>query len=101
MAVSYRLSPKAEDDTFGIYAYTHENFGEAQAEKYFSGLLDAFTLITEHRRIGRGIGHLRAGYFRYEYESHTIFYRLEADEVVIVRVLGRHQDVERHLREAD
>lgn len=47
MPVSYRLLPKAEADYFAIYAYTFETFGEAQAEKYIAGLLDAFDLITQ------------------------------------------------------
>ncbi|NKB57111.1 MAG: hypothetical protein GKS00_12350 [Alphaproteobacteria bacterium] len=97
MAASYRLLPKAEADYFDIYAYTYENFGEHQAEKYTGGLLDAFTLITEHTRIGRDIGHIRPGYFRYDYESHTIFYKQDRDGIAIVRILGERQDPLRHL----
>lgn len=97
MTIKYRLLPQAEADYFGIYAYTYEEFGEDQAEKYISGLLDAFTLITEHSRIGRNISHIRAGYFRYEYESHVIYYRQDQAEIFIVRVLGNKQDPLRHL----
>ena len=97
MPVSYRLLPKAEADYFTIYAYTFETFGEAQAEKYIAGLLDAFDLITQYNRIGRDIGHIRAGYFRYEYGSHTIYYRLDRAELLIVRILGERQDPLRHL----
>lgn len=97
MPTKYRLLPKAEADYFGIYAYTFEIFGEEQAEKYVGGLLDAFTLITEHNRIGRDIGHIRTGYFRYEYESHTIYYKQDRDDIAIVRILGEKQDPLRHL----
>lgn len=97
MAAEFRLLPKAEADYFTIYAYTYENFGEAQAEKYIGGLLDSFTLITEYKRIGRDIDHIRAGYFRYEYERHTIYYRLDQDGISIVRILGDRQDPLRHL----
>ena len=48
MTTKYRLLPKAEADFYDIYAYTYENFGEGQAERYTDGLIDAFTLITEH-----------------------------------------------------
>lgn len=97
MAAKYRLLPKAESDYFDIYAYTYENFGQDQAEKYVAGLLDIFTLITEHRRIGRDIGHIRAGYFRYEYESHTVYYKQDQDKISITRILGQKQDPLRHL----
>jgi toxin ParE1/3/4 len=97
MAIKVRLLPQAEADYFGIYAYTYENFGEEQAEKYTSGLLDAFDLIAEHTLIGRDIGHIRAGYYRYEHESHTIYYRKDESGVAIVRILGAKQDPLRHL----
>ncbi len=97
MTIRYRLLPKAEADFYDIYAYTHENFGEDQAEKYTSGLLDAFTLITEHPHIGRDIGHVRTGYFRYECDAHTIYYQQDAAGISIVRILGGKQDPLRHL----
>jgi toxin ParE1/3/4 len=97
MTIRYRLLPKAEADFYDIYAYTYENFGEGQAEKYTDGLLDAFTLITEHTHIGREIGHVRTGYFRYEYEGHTIYYRQVQTGIAIVRILGGKQDPLRHL----
>lgn len=97
MTTKYRLLPKAEADFYDIYAYTYENFGEDQAEKYTDGLIDAFTLITEHPHIGRDIGYLRMGYFRYECEAHTIYYRQDRSEISIVRILGGKQDPLRHL----
>ncbi len=97
MAIKYQLLPKAESDYFAIYAYTYEKFGETQAEKYTEGLLDAFTLITEHHRIGRKIAHIRTGYYCFDYKSHSIFYKQDGRKIVIVRVLGNRQDPSRHL----
>ena len=97
MASRFRLLPKAKADYFDIYAYTYENFGEDQAEKYTGGLFDAFSLITEHNHIGRAISHIRAGYFRYEYEGHTIYYKRDQKGISIVRILGGKQDPLRHL----
>ena len=97
MATRYRLLPQAEADYFAIYVYTYENFSEARAEKYIGGLLDTFTLFTEYNSIGRGISHVRAGYFRYEYESHTIYYRHDQDGISNVRIVGERQDPIRYL----
>jgi len=97
MTTKHRLLPKAETDFYEIYAYTYENFGEDKAEDYTGGLLDAFALISEHIRIGRDIGHIRAGYFRYEYKAHTVYYRQDQVGILIVRILGREQDPMRHL----
>ncbi len=97
MPVKYRLLPKAEADYYDIYAYTYETFGEDQAEKYTSGILDVFTLITEHNHIGRDIGYIRVGYFRYEFEGHTVYYRQDQEGIAIVRILGGKQDPLQHL----
>ncbi|PCI47376.1 MAG: plasmid stabilization protein ParE [Alphaproteobacteria bacterium] len=97
MRVNYRLLPKAESDYFSIYAYTYENFGEQQAEKYTRGLLDSFTLITEHPHIGRSINDIRTGYFRHAYEGHVIYYKLKQNEVLIIRVLANRQDHQKYI----
>lgn len=97
MGTKYRLQPKAYADYLEIYAYTFEKFGADQAEVYTTGLLNAFDLITRHNQIGRDIGHIRAGYSRLEYESHTIYYRVDAKGVTIVRVLSAKQDPLQHL----
>lgn len=97
MATNYRLLPRAEVDYFDIYTYGRLQFGEEQADAYTGGLRESFVRIAEYSHIGRNVSYLRTGYFRYDYKGHAIFYRLENGTVVIVRVLGSHQDFERHL----
>ena len=91
MPQSYRLTEKAQNDYTAIYAYTLKSFGEDQAESYTHGLLDAFDLITEHNRIGCSVEALRAGYYRYDYEHHSIYYTIDSNGVVIIRVLAHRQ----------
>ncbi len=91
MTIQYRLSEKAKEDYFSIYAYSFEQFGEAQAEEYTNGLLDIFNLITEQTKIGKNINYLREGYFCYTYKSHAIYYKLDDEGILIIRVLGQRQ----------
>lgn len=91
MTLSYRLSEKARDDYAAIYSYTLSSFGEDQAEQYTQGLLDVFELITEHTHIGRHVNHLRKGYFRYDYEHHSIYYTIDHEGVLIIRLLAHRQ----------
>lgn len=46
---------------------------------------------------GRDMTDLRAGYRRFEHESHAIFYRVEADGVFVVRVLHARMEPRRNL----
>ena len=94
---SYELTGAAEDDLFGIYAYSYRQFGLAQAENYFASLHDCFGRLADFPTMGRSIAHLRAGYFRFEYAGHVVFYVRTKNGVRIVRVLHQRQDPDRHL----
>ena len=46
--MSYKLTPEAENDLVEIYLYGFQNFGEAQAENYFSQLEEVFRMLGEN-----------------------------------------------------
>lgn len=93
----YRLSEKADDDLRQIYLFSYEQFGEAQADTYLLGLEERFRTLAEQPTLGKKIDHIRAGYFRYEYMRHSIFYTLHEEGILVVRVLHGSMDAERHL----
>ncbi len=91
MSLTYHLSEKARDDYVSIYAYTYETYGENQAETYTSKLLDALERITIHPEIGRKMDEIRVDYFRYSVEKHNIYYQVQGDAVIIIRILAQRQ----------
>jgi toxin ParE1/3/4 len=49
-------------------------------------------------RIGRACDEIRSGYRKLAAGSHTLFYRVTAEDVIeVVRVLHQRMDVDRHL----
>ena len=52
-----------------------------------TGLHHAFQTIAHFPEIGRRIDGIRIGCLRFEHGSHSIFYRITPDGVLIVRVL--------------
>jgi len=84
----YRISRRAEADLTDIYLYTIQNFGERQARKYLLELDAVFELLGDHPRIGRPY---EAGTHQFVHGSHIIIYRIEADAVLIVRILHARQ----------
>lgn len=73
----------------GIYKYTLETWGQAQAETYIRGLFDCFHDIADRKRPWRQIPAEFAidGYFT-RYEHHFIYWKvLEDGRVGIVTVL--------------
>ena len=93
----YALSLKADEDLTKIYTFSYANFGEDQADAYLTSLDECFALLAERPRIGREIDHVRAGYLRHEHREHSIFYKRQADGIIIMRVLHKGRDVNRHL----
>lgn len=96
MAV-YKLSSKAAADLDGIYEYTILNFGLTHAQTYLHGLHERFDALAENPARGRLVPHLARGLRRFEYSSHVVSYVREKQGVLVVRVLHRSMDVQRHL----
>lgn len=95
----YRLSAAADRDLTGIYRYTFDAFGEAQADAYFESLDRLLNRLAVNPELGRNIDHIRAGYRRYVHRRHLVYYKTAGDGIFVVRILGPGMSPERHLRE--
>lgn len=93
---AYRLSKKAVADLDGIHEYSVENFGTSQARSYLNRLHKRFEILAQQPMLGRQVDHFAPKMRRYEYRSHVAFYIAGDGGVVIVRVLHKSMDVQRH-----
>jgi len=86
---SYELSQAAERDFENIFEYGIDTFGLDQALRYQNGMEQRFDKAAEQPRRYPAVDHIRAGYRRTVYGSHSIYYRLASHGIVIVRILGQ------------
>jgi len=93
----YILSGKADQDLTEIYIFSHEQFGEARANAYLLSLEERFEVLARQPSLGRRIDQIRKGYFRYEHDSHSIFYKRRRNGILIMRVLHQQMDAVWHL----
>ncbi|MFQ5673670.1 MAG: type II toxin-antitoxin system RelE/ParE family toxin [Nitrospinales bacterium] len=93
----YELSNKADEDLSEIYIFSHRRFGESRAAAYLQALEERFLMLAERPLLGRRIDHIHKAYFRFEYASHSIFYKLKKGGIFVVRVLHQSMDPERHV----
>lgn len=70
----YRLSRAAERDLEGIFAYTADHWGLAQALRYTDELQAACAALAADPARGRDCSHIRAAYRCYAVERHVIFF---------------------------
>lgn len=72
-----------------IYRHTREHWGEAQADRYVTGLFEAFGKIASHAVLSRPIPAEFgvSGYF-FRYEKHFVYWkRLANGDIGIVSIL--------------
>lgn len=93
----YLLTTAARDDLLNIGRFTAKKWGKQQRNKYLKQLDDAFTLLSRQPEAGRSADDIKRGYRKFRQGSHLIFYRVgDESHIVIIRVLHKSIDVERH-----
>lgn len=89
---NYKLSPNAENDLYRIWLRGVNDFGEAQADKYYNAFFDRFEQIAESPCLYQAVNHIREGYRRSVCGSDSIYYIVTGDTVKIMNILGQ-QDI--------
>ena len=86
------ITPEANDDVAELYSFGTLMFGFAAATDYTLGLEAAFHLLGEFPRSGRERQEVRPPVRVWLYRSHIVAYRVENEDVVILRVLHHSMD---------
>jgi toxin ParE1/3/4 len=89
----YRITDRARANLIDIYDFTESRFGAYQAEAYYAGLIGSFELLADFPLIGQTVDELAAGYRRFRFQSHLIFYTVQPDHVEIRAILHGAQDI--------
>lgn len=90
----YVLARDAERDLVNIFWFTHERWGETQAEHYIHGLFESFETIAQHPDIGRVRPELSAKIRSFVHKRHIIYYMKMDEGIGVSRVLHASMDVE-------
>ena len=85
----YELSKAADKDFEDIFNFGIDTFGLDQALEYLRGLKQRLVELAEQPKLYPTVNDIRSGYRRSVYMSHSIYYRIEPECIVIVRILGR------------
>jgi toxin ParE1/3/4 len=90
-----RFSPAAEKDLLHIALYGMEQFGFEQSELYRDRLKQRFIELVESPLMYPAVDQISKGYRRSVCGVHSIYYLIYDGDVVIMRVLGRQNVVEK------
>ena len=97
--LSLSITPKAESDLTDIWPYTCDQWGVDQADHYLDQLAEGMNQLITHPLLGVDYTHVLTGYRRLQVEHHSVYYRVFASEVLVVRVLHEEMDAPKRLME--
>jgi toxin ParE1/3/4 len=92
-----QIKPEAERDLEKIYEYTLLSWGIQQAEKYQDELFHGMQLLLEQNDLGKIYPYSNRGYRKLHVNRHLIFYRIEKQKCVVVRILHDRMDIEKNV----
>lgn len=90
-----RLSRRAASDLAEIADYTIAEFGIEQARRYRDQLQACFQSLLANPQLGRSAEDVAPGLRRIRQQAHVVFFKVERDGLLIVRVLHHSMDFER------
>ncbi len=94
----YRVSAPAEADLVGIARYTLRQWGWDQVEIYINGLFESFQRLADDPQVGLQRGGLRPGLrIALHLQHYYLCYRVDGDEVQILRVVHTRRDLARQI----
>ena len=89
------LSEEAKSDLIRIHQYGVHTFGEAQADQDYFGFFERFEKIAKNP-YQYPEANERQAYRKSIYGVDSIYYQVEVNTTIIVRILGR-QDIDENL----
>ena len=87
----YALTETARADIKQVLRYGARQFGLEQAHRYQQKMKQHFARIAEHPLHYQACEGIVSHYRRSAFRSHVIYYRIEGNGILIVRVLGAQE----------
>lgn len=97
MVTRVKLSPAARADFVEIRKYSNEQFSGSVADAYFTGFDELFDLLRRHPLAGAVKPELGRNIRCAVHRKHRIFYRFDADIVLIIRIIHHARNAKREL----
>jgi toxin ParE1/3/4 len=97
MTTGFKITNAAVIDLENIWVFTKKTWTELQADRYYQLIVDEIQFIVKNPFLGTQYEQIRAGYRASKVKSHLIFYKLQHDQVEIIRILHMRMNLLDHL----
>ena len=93
----FKLRPKAITDLEKTYKYSVKKWGNNRADKYIRDIETTFETLADNYMLGMDYSHVGKTLRAFAVVSHIIYYKKTTYGVIIIRVLHKRMDENRHL----
>lgn len=93
MSNTFNLTLRAKQDLRGIWDYTYDVWGEAQADKYITALYERFARLAQQPLIGKHRTDIKEGYYCFPQGSHLVFYLILKYSIDIIGIPHKEMDI--------
>lgn len=92
--MNFKITVEAQTDIESIWLYTFENWSIEQADRYYNMILDEIEYLAKNPESGKDYSHIRKGYYQSKVKMHFIFYRINKNEIEVIRILREQMDID-------
>lgn len=93
MPLTYRIAKRAQTDLTDIMDYTFERWGLQQVALYQRDMVARMEALCDYPHLGRARDDLAAGVRSLLSGQHSLFYRIDPNEIVILAVMHQSADL--------
>ena len=98
--MAHRLAPEAQADLDGLWYHVATNASADVADRLVEAITSRVAILARYPEAGRRRDHdLRAGVRTFPVGAYLIAYRVEAEDVLVLRVIRGSRDIEALLNE--
>ena len=85
----FQLSAEAQEDLILIADYGDATYGLERSDAYRRELEKHLSELAAFPLHYQAVDHIKKGYRRSIHSAHTIYYRIDGEDITIIRILGR------------
>ncbi|WP_223446154.1 type II toxin-antitoxin system RelE/ParE family toxin [Polaribacter litorisediminis] len=95
---NYELTNETDADLEDIFDYTEQRHNQEQAIVYLLNIEDLFLKLCKQPNLGRLRNDIKENVFSIPIKKHIIFYKIDINNLIIIRVLHGSRDMPKHLK---
>lgn len=96
----YKLSAEADKDYAAIYEHTLRAFGKLQARVYRDAIKKVFAQVAANPLMAP-VFSAADDIRRFNFGQHAVYFQIQDQGILIVRILHQRMDAPRHLTDTD